>query len=125
VSRRDYSICKGKFQEVCNLVRDWRKGKGFKTGWGNVPEKLMLLVTELSEAMEAFRKIPLHSTRGCGMQPDCGSEDQSVANFREELADTLIRLMDLAASLDIDLEAEMVSKMATNEGRPHKHGKTC
>jgi NTP pyrophosphatase (non-canonical NTP hydrolase) len=42
-----------------------------------------------------------------------------------ELADTAIRLFDLAGSLNIDLEKEISKKMKVNEGRPIKHGKNC
>jgi len=87
-------------------VAIWRKKKGFKTSWKNMPEKLMLVVTEVSEAMEAYRR-----------------EDKT--NFAEELSDTFIRLFDIAGSLGIDIEAEIATKMAYNKTRPVRHGKKC
>lgn len=83
---------------------DWRKRKGFDTGWHNLAEKAMLIVTEVSEMVEGHRKGDL-------------------ANAREEMADIAIRLFDLAASTDTDLQEEMIAKMRKNEGRPDKHGK--
>lgn len=68
--------------------------------------KLMLAVTELSEAAEAVRH-------------------NDVPNFREELADTFIRLMDITAACGIDIEHEIESKMDKNWERPIKHGKLC
>lgn len=68
-----------------------------------VPAVLMLIVTEVAEAMEAFRK-----------------NDQS--NFREELADVMIRTIGLAHGLGIDLGAEIEAKMAKNRTREYKHG---
>jgi NTP pyrophosphatase (non-canonical NTP hydrolase) len=129
---REYSICGGKFQVLCELISEWRSDKGFDTHWKNVPTKLMLIVTELSEAMEAYRHLDERTLNFCehhGGGPGLPSQElaenqyEILMNFREELADALIRLMDLTGSLGIDLEAEMVAKMAVNEGRPHKHNK--
>lgn len=84
----------------------WRKEKGFKTNWRNMPEKLMLVVTELSEAMEAYRH-----------------EDRE--NFEEEIADTFIRLLDISGSVGINVEEQISKKMAVNKKRPFRHGKKC
>jgi len=92
--------------KLCKDIALWREEKGFETGWSNMPEKLMLVVTELSEAMEALRH-----------------DDKQ--NFKEEIADTYIRLCDICGSVDIDIESEITSKMEVNKNRPHKHGKTC
>ena len=67
-------------------------------------QKLMLIVTELGEAVEALRK-------------------NDKDNFEEELADTCIRIFDLCGSLGIDLEKAITEKMVRNEKRPYKHGK--
>lgn len=93
-------------KQLCSDVALWREAKGFITGWDNMPEKLMLVVTELSEAMEALRH-----------------EDKQ--NFAEEIADTYIRLCDLCGSVGIDIEGEIKRKMEINKNRPYKHGKTC
>jgi len=71
-----------------------------------VGEALMLIVTELAEAMEAHRK-------------------QDDANFREELADTFIRLFDLCEGLGVDIQSEIIKKSETNKSRPYRHGKVC
>ncbi|SKA89574.1 MazG nucleotide pyrophosphohydrolase domain-containing protein [Clostridium sp. USBA 49] len=69
-----------------------------------IATRLMLIVSELSEALEALRKDDLD-------------------NFQEELADTAIRLADLSGGLGIDLEIEIIKKMEKNQNRPYKHGK--
>lgn len=43
--------------------------------------------------------------------------------FEDELADVMIRVMDLAAFKGIDLEAHIKAKMRYNSLREHKHGK--
>ncbi len=82
------------------------KEKGFWEKERNVGEALMLVVTELAEAMEGHRK-------------------QDHANFREELADAYIRLFDLCGGLGIDIEKEILEKSERNKARPYKHGKIC
>ncbi len=72
-----------------------------------VPELLCLVHSEVSEALEAYRN---------------GDQD----NFREELADVAIRLMDMSEYLSVDLEAEIARKHEINKGRPYRHGgKVC
>ena len=82
------------------------KDKGFWDRERNVGELLMLCVTELSEAMEAFRH---------------GDTD----NFNEEIADTFIRLFDLCGGLEIDIEEAIRAKVQINRDRPYLHGKKC
>jgi NTP pyrophosphatase (non-canonical NTP hydrolase) len=64
----------------------------------------MLITGEVAEAHEALRK-------------------SDFDNFKEELADIVIRVADLAGGLDIDLEDEILKKMEKNTLRPYKHGK--
>ncbi len=80
--------------------------KGFWDKKRNIGEALMLIVTELSEAMEAYRI-------------------QDRENFKEEIADAFIRLFDLCGGLRIDIEKEIAKKSAKNKHRPYKHGKIC
>ncbi len=93
-------------KEWCQTCHAIAKEKGFWEKERNMGEALMLIVTELAEAMEAHRK-------------------QDHENFREELADTFIRLFDLCGGLGIDIQAEIAKKNETNKSRPYKHGKIC
>lgn len=65
---------------------------------------LMLIAGELGEAQEGLRH-------------------NDIANFKEELADVIIRTFDLAGGLGIDLQSEILKKMKKNESRLYKHGK--
>lgn len=71
---------------------------------GSRAAQIMLVVTELAEAVEADRH---------------GDE----ANYREEIADAVIRLFDLCGADRIDLDAEIAAKMVFNEARLERHGK--
>lgn len=92
--------------EWSQLCHATAREKGFWDKERNTGEALMLIVTELAEAMEAHRV-------------------QDQENFREELADTFIRLLDLCGGLGIDIEAEIAKKAERNKARPYKHGKIC
>lgn len=70
-----------------------------------VPTKLMLIVSELAEAMEGHRK---------GLQDD---KLPHRSMLEVELADALIRLLDLAGKLDLDLGGAYVEKMRFNAVR--------
>jgi NTP pyrophosphatase (non-canonical NTP hydrolase) len=106
LSREEWARLSEGLTPLAGAIGAWRKGKGFETGWPNMMEKLMLVVTEIGEAAEAYR----HQDRD---------------NFAEEIADALIRLFDISDSIDLDIGVQLADKMVTNEGRPHKHGKVC
>lgn len=98
---------KGKsLNELSRLCHAIAVEKGFWEKERNIGEALMLIVTELAEAMEAHRI-------------------QDEANFKEELADSFIRLLDLCGGLGIDIEEEITRKSSKNKNRPYKHGKVC
>lgn len=94
-------------------------GVSLRAGWwhnpktgepiGSVPEKLMLTVSEVSEAMEADRK---------GLMDD---KLPHRAGVEVELADVVIRVFDLAGALGLDLPSALREKMIFNTQRPdHK-----
>lgn len=71
----------------------------------NVGELLMLCVSEISEAMEGHRKNLM---------------DDKLPHrrmFEVELADTLIRIFDLAGEFRLDLDGALEEKMAYNASR--------
>ena len=91
-------------ETLIKLSHENAKAKGFWDEPRDVGAMLMLIVTELAEAMEAHRH---------------GDEE----NFAEEIADTFIRLGDLCGGLNIDRVAAIENKMIYNATRPRLHGK--
>lgn len=82
---------------------------GTELGKNIVGTKLMLAVSELSEAMEGHRK---------GMMDD---KLPHRTMFEVELADAIIRICDLAGAVGCDLGGATAEKLAFNAVRPdHK-----
>jgi len=88
-------------------VHELAKEKGWWNEKRNIPELLCLMHSEISEALEAYRK-------------------NDNDNFMEELADLAIRLFDACEAWQIDLDEEIAKKYAINKAREYRHGgKRC
>lgn len=109
--------------DVVQYAHEMSKSKGWWEGDNhNIPEKLMLIVSEVAEALEDYRKDAM----GVTVPPYTGSAPGKPLGFPTELADAVIRIGDLCGFLGIDLDAVVQQKMAYNATRPHRHGnKRC
>lgn len=95
---------------LAKRVASWNEYQGF---WDtdNTGEKLMLMVSELGEALEAHRK---------------GLKDDHLPDFdgiTVELADCIIRILDYCGHHSLPLGDALLAKLRYNLSRPRKHGK--
>lgn len=132
-------------QAISKEIHENAVVKGFWDKERNVGEMLMLVTSELSEALEAdregryydsetrYRKGKDLSLNGAKWAFDIvDSDDQAWINwfrsevkdtFESELADAVIRIMDMAYSRGMDLGWHIRAKMRYNSAREHMHGK--
>lgn len=112
--------------ELCEQAHANAVDKGFYESERELPELLMLVVSELAEAMEADRNSFWYE----------GDIEQVLEHFnafdfndevkdcvQDELADAFIRLFDLCGRFHIDIDSHIKAKMLYNKTRPPKHDK--
>ena len=121
-----------RLKEEVAYLKDLCHGNAVNAGWYhdvktgkwknlNVGERFMLMVTELAEGFEGFRKD----------RPDDHLPHRS--NMEVELADLVIRCMDFAGSENLDIAGAIMEKMQYNrsradhkpENRAKEGGKKC
>lgn len=89
-------------------IHDNAKRKGFWHEKRPVPTLLMLIVSEAAEALEGDRLDIPEGEKGC---------------LSEELADIIIRVLDMSQGYNLDIANAIDKKLHENSLRPHMHGK--
>lgn len=77
--------------------------KGWYEPEPTVPELLCMIHSEVSEVVDAYRN---------------GRDDE----IGEELADIILRTLDLSAHMEIDIHSTVLNKLEYNKTRPYRHG---
>ena len=133
--------------DYVTFVTKWARGKGWKfkstpkkKNRNEILAKLMLAVSELSEAAEAVRDDKYEMTGGkmvrqfySAKQRARRSRKNKFRLVREvmskpegvvvEIADAIIRLFHICGELELDLKGAIDTKMKFNATRPRKHGR--
>lgn len=127
---------------AANKAKGFHDDRGLLRIIGKVGERhywmsrLSLITTEVAEAIEEVRKgraiNETYYSGGQPLEPGSLTEDDAVDDFGNprkpegvpsELADVVIRALDLAEEASIDLASMVEEKLAFNATRAFKHGK--
>ena len=100
-----------RISEIQKEIHETAKSKG----WWEYPREtgtcLMLMMSELAEAMEGYR--------------DGNPASEKIPPFsqiEEELADVIIRILDYAEHNSFEIGPAVAAKMAYNKTREYRHG---
>jgi NTP pyrophosphatase (non-canonical NTP hydrolase) len=115
---------RGVLDELCGVLNKTQaviQQVNAEHGWNdkevNIPEALALIHSEISEALEEYRKDPKLPEYYDGQKPD---------GFAYEMGDAVIRILHLMERLGMSLGAAIAEKVEYNDTRPYRHGnKTC
>lgn len=120
--------------ELRDKIYQNAKDKGFWDQERNIGEALMLVVTELAEALETHRKTNFikpvdEQVKKAMLQMHDDEFKEHFAlmvkdSFQDEMADSIIRILDLCGGLGIDIDWHIAAKMRYNATRARLHGKT-
>jgi len=103
---------------IARQVHNTAKEKGWWDTNRDVPECIALIHSELSEALEEYRVME----NGQNFDTIRYTPQGKPEGFAIELADTIIRLLDLSEHLGIDIELALIEKMNYNKTREFRHG---
>jgi len=121
------------FTQFAKYYNDIVKQYGFNDA--DVPLRIALIHSEISEAFEAFRNDKFayrdlflkhteaeNKFHGKKIFNKSAFENNIKDSFEDEIADTLLRIFDLIGWLEIDIDFFIKNKMKYNETRGFKFG---
>lgn len=116
--------------QLASEINEFVNGMGFENG--DTPLRIALIHSEVSEAFEAFRKDKMFNLKtseklvlgGWTQDTDFAREFGAKCKdtFEDEIADSIIRLLDLCGKMNIDIEYHIQQKMRYNGTRGYKYG---
>ena len=119
--------------ELSQRIHAGNVERGFYEHPATFPDRCMLIVSEIAEAVEAHRngRTTEHGDvdQACRMAalemaPVVGFfKDKVKDTVEDEIADAIIRLLDLSGYMNIDIDAHVAAKLSYNATRGIRHGK--
>jgi NTP pyrophosphatase (non-canonical NTP hydrolase) len=115
--------------KILNQLRDAVHQTAKDKGWyseeledRNIGELLALIHSEVSEALEEWRLHRYDQSMLTGHAESSEIPNKPIG-FTSEIADILIRVLDMCGYMGIDVAKAVQSKMEYNKTRQYRHGK--
>lgn len=114
----------GLLNGLANDIRFDNASKGFDPTLETIDRYLLLVVSEIVEGQEELRdgRAP-NEVYYEDNNPGRAGQLRKPCGFPSEMADALIRILDICAKFNIDIDAIVQEKLAFNRSRPPKHGR--
>lgn len=124
--------------EICKEHHEQMKAKGFHDEPMQLGTALMLVVSELGEALEADRQMRYANIPMFEKRAEVPEETPPIVRdfvfenefeglikdtVEDEIADTFLRLFDLCGEMGIDIDKHIELKRRYNKTRQYMHGK--
>jgi len=125
----DYKELQMNLNDLSKNIRFFNEKKGFELTEAVIHRKLLLAISEICEAQEELRdgkRIDevYYERANLGEMPDGNIKwGKKPCGFPVEIADAIIRLLDICGAFNIDIEEVIDMKLAYNKTRPAKHGR--
>ncbi len=119
--------------ELSKKIHAGNVERGFYDHPATFPDRCMLIVSEIAEAVEAHRNG--RTTEPADVDQALRMAALEMALFvgffkdkvkdtvEDEIADAIIRLLDLSGYLKIDINSHIIAKLSYNATRGTRHGK--
>ena len=111
------------FTSIAHFVHNNAVKNGFWKGGRTDAECIALIHSELSEALEELREPMIPSHPYAPRKHIRRGREPKPEGFPSEMADVIIRTLDLCAARNIDIGRAVMDKVIYNNTRPYKHGK--
>lgn len=111
----DLAVMKGWWAHEMQLVPQSEETAYVRLTWEDrFTECCMNITGEVSELFEAYRANKLHEP--------CDKKETGLTCAEEELADIIIRTLDLASAMNVNIGEVILKKHEYNKSRSYRHG---
>ncbi len=111
----DLAVAKGWWTKELKLTPQSGETAHVGLSWEDrFSECCMNITGEVSELYEAYRANKLDAP--------CDKKDTGLTCAEEELADIIIRTLDLASAMNVDIGEAILKKHEYNKSRSYRHG---